>query len=541
MAHLTVGLDIGSRSIKGVRLARGLRGTWLTDYFVHPVPDDPARSLVERQEEALRALKAEGRLKGERWVVGIPASEISLREMELPFSDPGKINEVAAYEIESQIPFDLQDVVVQAVLLEREASSGKARVLTGALSRERLTERLRLLERVGIDPQEVELDGLALARLFRGAEPHPPSPLWLIEMGASQTQILGIHQGRLIGLRGLAMGGDWLTQAMARGLSLSEEEAEKMKREVDLNDPHDVRASLLQDALEPWINELEKTLRLVTEPFDEESKTPPPRLLLMGGGGRLRGLSEVLADRLAGTVGVRLEVVTPVHLLQKGPGSEIGGLRESLVSGQGGPSPIALALALRAEEGWVLGFRRGEFAFGKAVAERRAQWIALGVTLLLLLGFWMGNLYVRYQVKASRYQELKRDLRSQFEEAFPTVRPVVQEISQARSAIDALKRTEGFLGVGEPAPLHVLEGITHAVPKGIAIEVHDLLIDKGTVRMEAQTDSFESIDRIKAGLASVSGFREVTVSDAKVGADPEKVKFRIQFKALTPVGEERGR
>jgi len=53
------------------------------------------------------------------------------------------------------------------------------------------------------------------------------------------------------------------------------------------------------------------------------------------------------------------------------------------------------------------------------------------------------------------------------------------------------------------------------------------MIEVGTIQIEAETDSFESMEKIRQGLLGFPGAREVTVRDARVGATPNQVLFRI--------------
>lgn len=517
MAQITVGLDIGTTSIKGVRVARGLRGASLLDHFSHPIASEPSRGLRERQEAALRALAAEGRLKGgDKWVVSVATTDVSLRELELPFTDPRKIDQIVPYEVEGQIPFDLANVVVDPIFLERGGQGGKSRLLVACLPKSVLQDLLSLLGEVGIDPQEVDLSGLALARLYRPYSKSSGGTVLLLEIGASKSILCTLEQGRVLSLRGISIGGDAVSRVIAERLSLSFDDAEKVKYEIDFQNQGDPRSALLREAVEPLVSDIEKSLSLAPRPIGG--------FLLMGGTSRQRGLLAYLERRLSipGVKGL-------AELYGSLDSHHLKGMEEMVASSDGALYQVALGLALPSEEEG-LNFRKGEFTFGKTVAERRAQWISIGLILALIGGLFLGNFFLGYRVKAARYQELKTEIRKHFTQAFPHIKTVVQEVDQARSAIEVLKRTEAFLGVKELSPLHILQKITLAIPKGIPIEVHNLVIDSGKVRIEARTDSFESIDRIKGGLSKIKDFRDVTVSDAKVGADPKKVGFRIKFK-----------
>jgi hypothetical protein len=75
--------------------------------------------------------------------------------------------------------------------------------------------------------------------------------------------------------------------------------------------------------------------------------------------------------------------------------------------------------------------------------------------------------------------------------------------------------------------LEILNLLSEEIPKEITIDIYELTIDQDKVRIEAETDSFESIDRVKGGLKRGTLFKEVNISDAKVGVGQKKVKFRI--------------
>ena len=51
--------------------------------------------------------------------------------------------------------------------------------------------------------------------------------------------------------------------------------------------------------------------------------------------------------------------------------------------------------------------------------------------------------------------------------------------------------------------------------------------------MEAETDTFDSVDRIKSSLNQFREFKDVTISDAKVSADQKSVKFRLSAELLS--------
>jgi hypothetical protein len=90
-----------------------------------------------------------------------------------------------------------------------------------------------------------------------------------------------------------------------------------------------------------------------------------------------------------------------------------------------------------------------------------------------------------------------------------------------------MKKKITKIGTGQVTPLQILAELTSRIPEEADIEVYDLSIDQSKVRMEAEAASFDSIDSIKRSFLKVKEVKEVVVSDARVSAEKDRVKFRV--------------
>ncbi|HZR47284.1 MAG TPA: pilus assembly protein PilM [Candidatus Manganitrophaceae bacterium] len=568
MAQISIGLDIGQHSIKGVRVAQSFRGLRLVDSFERKVPRregdhlSSTELLTAGQIEALKGLIEEGRIRpGEGAAVSLPGQLVSTREMAVPFADPKKLRQIVPFEVESQLPFDLEEVAIDYLLLQSnadaEGAGGTSQLLVSVVPKVGLQKYLSTLQSIGIDPAAIGLDSLSLyhfAQYFLPGKKEeapsgdPAAGLLVIDVGASKTVLCHLRGGKLHWVRTFPMGGDLLTEALRKEFELSWEEAERFKAEIDLNDAgpgapgpagRGARgAECLQQALIPWRTEIEKSLRSRTaasggDRAGAENPAGESVFYLAGGGGALKGLGGLLSESL----GMRA-----ISLPRSGTraAASLAGLESVNPDSVGYLYAQGLGLALPPPEGSSINFRQGEFVFGKETIEKRNRMVSIGLVALLLLGLMGGDFYLHYSQKEKRYQELKGELRKVFAATFPQSKNVSNEVEQARAAITELNRTGGFLGVGEESPLQVLKEISAAVPKEVRIDVQELAIDGNKVRIEAQTDSFESVDRIRGGLMKVDAFKEVNVSDAKVAADQSRVGFRIQMTVMPSVKKGAG-
>ncbi|MFQ5588974.1 MAG: pilus assembly protein PilM, partial [Nitrospiria bacterium] len=483
----------------------------------------------------------------------VPGDLVSTRELTLPFTDLKKIGQIVPFEAEGELPFDLEDSVLDYMVLnrpqnnlysQRQGQHQETPLLVSAIPNTTLKGCLAQLQAIGIDPAWVGFNPLALFSFATYLLPdglHSEDELLVIDLGAKRTTLCHVQGGRLNWVRTLPLGGEVITEHIAEVLDLSREAAEQKKREMDLGmeDPTDEASIVALEAVEAGIakiaTEIEKT-RQVRSPShpknlseteaaaaDTEEAPQSRRFFhLCGGGSKLKGLETHLAALLE---------MSPLEIdYTKGSrAGNIQGIEDMPADAVSTTYASALGLALQDREGPPINFRQGEFVFGKETLERRHRLVSFALILLFLLGLMGGDLYLHYQKKEARYQTIKTTLRQAFTTTFPNVRNVVNEVEQTRAAITARRQTGKFFGIHEKSPLTILKEITEAVPKNVKIDVFNLVIDGGVVRIQAETDSFESVDRIRGGLLSARHFRQVEVSDAKAAASQKQVRFRIKM------------
>jgi hypothetical protein len=169
-----------------------------------------------------------------------------------------------------------------------------------------------------------------------------------------------------------------------------------------------------------------------------------------------------------------------------------------------------------------------------ALQERWRQLWRIGLAALVIVLLFFADLSVQMVLKEGRLQGLKSALRGQFQHQFPGITLVTNELDQAKSALLAIRKTTALLGADEPQMVPILAELVQRLPKGIVLKVHGLTIERLTIQLEAETDSFESVEKIKAGLLAFTGATEVAVRDARIGATSNQVLFRADVHCRPP-------
>src|SRR6185369_7681051 len=106
MPHRILALDIGAHSVRAAAVESSFRDYKVTGLF----EQDAAKG--QPMGEFLRAFLAQHDLHAETVLVTIPGELASQRLLSLPFRDKKKLSQTVPFELETQVPFGLDEVVI---------------------------------------------------------------------------------------------------------------------------------------------------------------------------------------------------------------------------------------------------------------------------------------------------------------------------------------------------------------------------------------------------------------------------------------------
>jgi general secretion pathway protein L len=502
MPRRSVGVEMGAEAIRLVRIVGGLRQSRLEGWQVRPLPPPDRVDHRSAVVQALRELAAAGWFNADQVVLSLPGDYVTTRVVTVPFQDPQKISQVLPFEIESLLPFDLDQVVISPAAVQMTPTG--SRVLAVVLPKNRLTALLEMAAEAGVDPTVVEVGPAALARLARVTVPQaaesPEALLTVIELGDASTTLAVCRAGRLLSARTLSG-----------------------------------RAGLSPDADNALLAEVKRAVH-----FSAMEERTEMTALLICGARATEADDSGLTGRLSEELGARRVGEIPAWLCPPDAASgndEQGGAGGGWATAQ--PFAQAIGAALRSPEE-SFNFRQAEFMspLERSRARTRSVGVIAAVIVLALLAG--ADLFVRYYLKDRAYTAIKAEQRALFTRSFTEVRGVVNEMEQAKDAMQTLSRRAAFLGEGEPSALLVLDRLTTALKALPELRVDRLQISGNDVRFEGEVGSFESVDRVKELLRHVESATQATISDARMSVDQQHVKFKAEL-SFAPQAAPAGR
>jgi Tfp pilus assembly PilM family ATPase len=526
MAHTVVGIDVGAQAVKFSLVEAGFRQTRPRGAFAEPVLEGEG-TLAERQGEALRRgleqLPQESTL-----VFTMPGELLTMRVLDLPFSDPRKIDQVVGYELEGQIVHALSDVIYDHQVIRAAGPEGTS-VLVVAARIDDVGNLLGELGTYGLDPRALYPAPLIYEALFgepgrdgRTEEGTVASCRVVLDIGHLRTNICVLQDEQAVLGRTVLRGGAGLTAAIATALNCDEgiaEEIKKSRAAIGANStPEAIRLDgILRDALAPLLRDVRQTLASVRA----RVRTPIQSILLTGGTAALAGLDEYLAAELELPVSLWDGVAGPGGAgalgSVDGPGTDMAPLGQPVdVDGfvdRGGDPDSRFALASAAA--WAgaggarrIDLRRGPFVYKASLSIIRQKAVHLGalaaaVVLAVTIDATMALGRLRQE-----HEQLSAQLRAQTQELFGAPK------DEGRQVVTMLTRNfkEEMAPIPKATAYDLLGEISRKIPStdDMKLDILELDIKPKKVFIRGTLGSAKAVDDLQAKLKTIDCFEEIT-------------------------------
>lgn len=284
-----VGLDIGTASIKAVELTQDKYDYVITGYAQIDVPSESAR------QEAIAELFRIGKFRTKRVASAVSGKNVIFRYINMVDIPEDKVVSAVRFEADKYIPFDVNDVEIDAqklLTVQSEAEKAEMKVLLVAAKKSIVEDQARMLIELGLQPVGLGVDSFALGNAYELNELVSPGiqeeerTVALVDIGASKSCINILRNNITYFAREVPMGGLDLTNAITRRFGFEQNQAEALKR-----DPAD-QQSEVQEAVGQVLDDLGNEINLSFDFFENQFDGEVQDVYLSGGSVLLPFLEE---------------------------------------------------------------------------------------------------------------------------------------------------------------------------------------------------------------------------------------------------------
>lgn len=288
-----IGLDIGTHSVKAVELTQTGSELVVTAFGRNEIVSQGAKA------DAVVDLLQGGSFRTRRVVTAVSGKSVIVRYLTMVQMSDDDLKNAIRFEADKYIPFDVEEVVLDAQRLDDGAGASRAglaenemRVLLVAVKRSLIDEHVQLVQSIGLQPEIVDVDAFALGNAYELRKLLAPGVdgedrvTALVDVGANKTNINVLRGGTSHFTREIYLGGDDLTSAISKRMGCEVHQAEALKR-----DPGE-HFEGVRDAALPSIDDLANEIHLSFDYFENQCDRAVDEVLLSGGGAQFKLLEE---------------------------------------------------------------------------------------------------------------------------------------------------------------------------------------------------------------------------------------------------------
>jgi type IV pilus assembly protein PilM len=232
-----VGIDMGSSMVKVIQLRKAGKGIEVEKCAMEPiyVGRDKKTSGMDMKEMKTSAIKKaleRAGISAKYAISSVSGESIIVRYIQLPEMPENELKNALRWEAEEYIPFRIDDVNIDSVILGKAQGEnvGKVDVLLVSAKKDLINEHLEIIKNAGLIPLIIDVDSFAFLNCFEiNHSPDSNEVIALINIGAEITNINVYINGTSRFSRDISIAGDTITNAIAGKLSLDFSRAENLK------------------------------------------------------------------------------------------------------------------------------------------------------------------------------------------------------------------------------------------------------------------------------------------------------------------------
>ena len=472
MARKILAIDVQEDSVAAVFVKSGFRSRDVEAYAFVPSPDGlaPALDIIAKEME----------ISNIECVVSLPSSEISFRNLNVPFKNAKKIRQILPYEMEQSLPLSVENFRFDFTLLDYRDSKDKTYVFAALAKKPYLDACLNDFSNFKLHPVRITCGGYALAHIL-AQNPEFPLQGLVVEGGRKSATLVFVIQNKIQLIRSV------LIDPAARSASLCTQ------------------------------------IQYTRSAFEAMSglDARPERIMVTGFGFDDQKILTEMTDILE----------VPVQLIDIVKNTETR-LKGAILNDWNPlqfDSAMSLAM-LEFNRSKGINFRDGAFDQKKLLGEHSKRFAKIGIIAGLILTMAGVELfYDSYRLK-NKVMHLDQQIASVFQSTFPDVKRIVDPVHQMRLKIaDAQKKTRLTDDSGKSIlTIDLLNEISRLIPETVDVEFTRLVIGPENLLIDGNTDTFYAVDEMKNRLETAKLFRGVTISSANIDRAANRVQFKLR-------------
>ena len=314
----TIGLDIGSHSIKAVELNSRKKGdkdvyeVAKIGYEVLPHDAIVEGTIIDSTAvvETIRLIFDENKITNKNVAISISGNSVIIKKISLPPMEKEELAESIVWEAKHNIPYPYEETNVDYAILKPPLDSKEKNldILLVAAKKEKIANYSNVVHQARKNLEAIEVDVFALQNALEINYPEVfyEKSIALINLGANITNVAIFERGIPQLFRDLSLGGFFFTENMRKELNISFDDAEKLLKGIPTKSIQpDQLGGIVAMNIKDLLDEIEKTFTFYEAGEKKEKKIE--QIYLSGGLANLKNMTRSFEQKF----NIRTELFNP--------------------------------------------------------------------------------------------------------------------------------------------------------------------------------------------------------------------------------------
>jgi type IV pilus assembly protein PilM len=506
-------IDVGTHSVKVAIVRTGFRDFQLKSFNqeeIDPDKEDRKTAVVEAVERIL----SEERINGCKVITNLPMEMEIIRNISFPFNDVEKIADAIPYEAEENIPFKLDELILDFQSL-KSRKENEGRILLAAVQKTRLNNFIGLLNESSLKPYRMGMESNALFECYRYFNKMGNESVILIDIGNNKTILNFIENDNLLYTRAIQIGVSGIIKEIAKTLKITRAEAFRVFYNLNL-DLTSFENNLQRDyfkTLDINRQQLKKiyaaAMKISDELIEQIILTLKAvlvecggvtfnRALISGGGSNIMGIGSLLSQGLE----------MPADLLPFLEEYKERNIRTQF------PIVFGTLLSYINHPRSSINFLKGEFIPDVASGTRKIYYLSAGFALLAAFMLII-NLSISAVMSYRADQEYNKIISEQFKRYFHVTSVSTDPIAEA---MKIYKKEKAELdGITKLMPrsaslLDLLKDVLTYFPQDSGFTLSNLVYNENILTIDGIAGSSALLDKFKESLLKTKKYESVILN-----------------------------
>jgi type IV pilus assembly protein PilM len=299
----TVGFDIGSYSLKLVKLRHSKKGYFLEACGIRELPPGTIEGSDVKNRDAL--IEAITTLVNQcdpsivEVVISMSGNAIISDKSVFKVDINEDPEEIILWEAGQRSPFDVDDITLDYRILHRNLQTNEVEALLVAAKNQIMQKYIDLLYDAGLKAVIVDVDAHAINNAYAMeselSQLETGGSIALLNIGYHHTTVAFIRNGLYLSSRDISTAGEYFSKTLQRNLGVAQEEALNILKGKPATS---AEPAMVKQNIEFAAEELSSGLELAFSYFKSSEKSETiDKIVLSGGGAYIPGLVEYLQTR----------------------------------------------------------------------------------------------------------------------------------------------------------------------------------------------------------------------------------------------------